>query len=241
MAAVVPSRLAALTRLRCEIFQTSYNPTSVRTGAKYLRARLRGPSMINYYPEELTVARFNRMAGDFKIQDWAEYQRLADVEEKKRRGKGVPKKAKTQGACRLVYELLCCLPLLVYSGQSEDVSQAVIYPAWHRLSPLYSHYIYIPLMHTHFSRTRRRPRNSPKFVTPCCVHIESRSVVRAIDLMIVNPSTYLAHTSREHRCVNVTLNIPPLLTFLSFSPMQMVLYARFTSVAHSLGNLEAWL
>ncbi|KAI0713686.1 mitochondrial ribosomal subunit S27-domain-containing protein [Earliella scabrosa] len=100
MASVAPSRLAALTRLRCEIFQTSYNPTSVRTGAKYLRARLRGPSMIRYYPEEITVARFNRMGGGFKIQDWDEYQRLADVEEKKRRGKGAPKKAKSEAESR---------------------------------------------------------------------------------------------------------------------------------------------
>ncbi|PIL22348.1 hypothetical protein GSI_15036 [Ganoderma sinense ZZ0214-1] len=100
MAAVAPSRLAALSRLRCEIFQTAYNPTSVRTGAKYLRARLRGPSMINYYPEQLTVPRFNHMAGNFKIQHWDEYQRLADVEEKKRRGKGVPKKAKSPAESR---------------------------------------------------------------------------------------------------------------------------------------------
>ncbi|KAL6297911.1 hypothetical protein BKA93DRAFT_754550 [Sparassis latifolia] len=40
-APVVPSRLAALTRLQCAIFQTSYNPPSVLTGAKYLRASLR--------------------------------------------------------------------------------------------------------------------------------------------------------------------------------------------------------
>ncbi|KAI8974239.1 mitochondrial ribosomal subunit S27-domain-containing protein [Trametes punicea] len=100
MATVAPSRLAALTRLRCEIFQTAYNPTSVRTGAKYLRARLRGPSMIRYYPEQLTVAQFNRMSGDFKIRDWEEYQRLADVEEKKRRGKGAPKKAKSEAESR---------------------------------------------------------------------------------------------------------------------------------------------
>ena len=106
MASVAPSRLAALTRLRCEIFQTSYNPTSVRTGAKYLRARLRGPSMIRYYPEEITVARFNRMGGGFKIQDWDEYQRLADVEEKKRRGKGAPKKAKSEGASHCQSRLL---------------------------------------------------------------------------------------------------------------------------------------
>lgn len=97
MAALAPGRLAALTRMRCEIFQTTYNPTSVRTGAKYLRARLRGPSMVKYYPEQLTVATFNRMPGDFRIQDWDEYERLGDVEEKKRRGKGVPKKAKTKG------------------------------------------------------------------------------------------------------------------------------------------------
>ncbi|CDO71916.1 hypothetical protein BN946_scf184940.g63 [Trametes cinnabarina] len=100
MAAVAPARLAALTRMRCEIFQTAYNPTSVRTGAKYLRARLRGPSMIRYYPDELTVAHFNRMPGGFKIQNWEEYQRLADVEEKKRRGKGVPKKAKSKAESR---------------------------------------------------------------------------------------------------------------------------------------------
>ncbi|KAH9857471.1 mitochondrial ribosomal subunit S27-domain-containing protein [Lenzites betulinus] len=100
MASILLSRLGALTRLRCEIFQTSYNPTSIRTGAKYLRARLRGPSMIQYYPEELTVTKFNRMPGDFKIQNWSEYQRLADVEEKKRRGKGAPKKAKSKAESR---------------------------------------------------------------------------------------------------------------------------------------------
>ncbi|KAI0781522.1 mitochondrial ribosomal subunit S27-domain-containing protein, partial [Trametes elegans] len=97
MAAVAPSRLAALNRLRCEIFQTAYNPTSIRTGAKYLRAHLRGPAMIRYYPDELTVKKFNAMPGQLKIEDWDEYQRLSDVEEKKRRGKGVPKKAKSPG------------------------------------------------------------------------------------------------------------------------------------------------
>lgn len=92
MAAVAPSRIAALTRLRCEIFQTSYNPTSVRTGAKYLRARLRGKSMIECYAQELTIAGFYRMCGGLKIQDRDEDERLADVEEKKRRGKGAPRR-----------------------------------------------------------------------------------------------------------------------------------------------------
>lgn len=95
---VAPQRLASLARLRCTIFQTSYNPTSTRTGAKYLRARLRGPSMVEYYPEELSVARFNRMNhGEWKIVDPLEDMRLNDVEEKKKRGKGAPKKAKSKG------------------------------------------------------------------------------------------------------------------------------------------------
>ncbi|PCH38535.1 hypothetical protein WOLCODRAFT_115641 [Wolfiporia cocos MD-104 SS10] len=104
MAALAPvpsSRLAALTRLRCAVFQTSYNPTSARTGAKYLRARLRGPSMVEYYPKELTVAKFNRLClGQWKIVDTTEETRLADVEAKKKRGKGAPKKAKTKGDSR---------------------------------------------------------------------------------------------------------------------------------------------
>ncbi|KAH9842459.1 mitochondrial ribosomal subunit S27-domain-containing protein [Rhodofomes roseus] len=101
VSAVNPSRLAALTRLRCAVFQTSYNPTGVRTGAKYLRARLRGPSMAEYYPPVLTVAKFNRMShGEFKIDDRHEAQRLADIEEAKRRGKGAPKKAKSAADSR---------------------------------------------------------------------------------------------------------------------------------------------
>ena len=98
MAAVVPSRLAALTRLRCSIFQTAYNPESLRTGAKYLRARLRGPSMINYYPETLTVADLRKGCPDWLIQDQRELERLADIEDRKARGKGTPKKAKSSGA-----------------------------------------------------------------------------------------------------------------------------------------------
>ncbi|KZT11156.1 uncharacterized protein LAESUDRAFT_754846 [Laetiporus sulphureus 93-53] len=100
-APVNPSRLATLTRLRCAIFQTSYNPTSIRTGAKYLRARLRGPSMVQYYPKPFTVAMFNRMhGGEFKIVDEKEERRVADVEAKKKRGKGVPKKAKSKADSR---------------------------------------------------------------------------------------------------------------------------------------------
>ncbi|EMD34302.1 hypothetical protein CERSUDRAFT_86423 [Gelatoporia subvermispora B] len=99
MAAIVPapSRLAALTRLRCSIFQTSYNPTSARTGAKYLRARLRGPAMLKYYPTDLSVAQFNAFAdNEWRMVDADEIQREKDVEDRKKRGKGAPKKAATK-------------------------------------------------------------------------------------------------------------------------------------------------
>ncbi|KAH9914523.1 mitochondrial ribosomal subunit S27-domain-containing protein [Epithele typhae] len=100
MTSVAPSRLAALTQLRCKIFQTAYNPTCIRTGAKYLRAHLRGPAMVQYYPDEFTVAKFNRMKPELKIPDFEEIQRLEDVAERKARGKGPPKKAKSAADSR---------------------------------------------------------------------------------------------------------------------------------------------
>lgn len=97
MASIAPSRLAALVKTRCTVFQTSYNPTSVRTGAKYLRARLRGPSMMNYYPPTLSLSSIIRQFPEMELVDAAEQQRLQDVEDRKKRGKGTPKKAKSKG------------------------------------------------------------------------------------------------------------------------------------------------
>lgn len=98
MATIAPSRLAALTRLRCSVFQTSYNPTSARTGAKYLKARLRGPSMVQYYPKILSFSDIIKASPEMELIDMKEEQRLRDVEDKKARGKGAPKKAKSKGA-----------------------------------------------------------------------------------------------------------------------------------------------
>ncbi|KAF7791050.1 hypothetical protein EIP86_002010 [Pleurotus ostreatoroseus] len=99
MAAVVPRQLAALRKLQCSIFQTAYNPTSVRTGAKYLKARLRGPSMLNYYPLDMTTSQFRRGA-NIDVEDFDELERFWDVETAKRRGKGAPTKAKTKEQSR---------------------------------------------------------------------------------------------------------------------------------------------
>ncbi|KDQ59804.1 hypothetical protein JAAARDRAFT_68375 [Jaapia argillacea MUCL 33604] len=119
MATMTPSYLASLTRLRSSIFQTAYNPSSIRTGAKYLRRRLRGPSMIKYYPMRLTilemmkgvstktgkengVVKYNAAGEeeDMRVWDENELQRLRDVEDRKMRGKGAPKKARSKGEGR---------------------------------------------------------------------------------------------------------------------------------------------
>lgn len=100
--AVAPARslLTSLNQLRCSIFQTVYNPTSARTGAKYLRARLRGPSIAAYYPprEQMSIGALNRTCHGFNLVDVDEVKRLIDIKEHKARGKGAPKKAKSKGA-----------------------------------------------------------------------------------------------------------------------------------------------
>lgn len=54
--------------------------------------------MLNYYPEVLTVKQLRAESkGQLVIQDQAELVRLEDVEDRKARGKGTPKKAKTKG------------------------------------------------------------------------------------------------------------------------------------------------
>lgn len=126
---VTPSRLAALTRLRCSIFQTSYNPTSVRTGAKYLRARLRGPSMLNYYPPEISIARLKKENPEWKLLDMSEERRLLDVEDKKKRAKGPPKKAKTEGTSHLAQRnrpLTVCNPQRTVVGHTGNDSFIIL-------------------------------------------------------------------------------------------------------------------
>ncbi|KAF8129268.1 mitochondrial ribosomal subunit S27-domain-containing protein [Boletus edulis] len=101
-AAITPSRLAALTRARCAIFKTAHNSTSARTGAKYFRARLRGPSMVNYYPQDidLSMSKLAKEWPELELVNFAEAQRLWDVDMKRARGKGAPAKAKDKSQSR---------------------------------------------------------------------------------------------------------------------------------------------
>ena len=52
---------------------------------------------MNYYPPTLSLSSIIRKYPELELVDAAEQQRLQDVEDKKKRGKGAPKKAKSKG------------------------------------------------------------------------------------------------------------------------------------------------
>ncbi|KDN49589.1 hypothetical protein K437DRAFT_267418 [Tilletiaria anomala UBC 951] len=96
----------ALAALRCRIFDTTYNPGAVRTGAKYLRQRLVGPAMLSYYRPQLNLR--SAIASVGGLPGWSkedgpllaphEVQRLTDVARRKEMGKGPPKKGEGRRA-----------------------------------------------------------------------------------------------------------------------------------------------
>jgi hypothetical protein len=53
--------------------------------------------MIEYYPSQLSIAAINKEFPGLDLVDEYEAQRLQDVVDKKKRGKGAPKKAKSAG------------------------------------------------------------------------------------------------------------------------------------------------
>jgi len=56
--------------------------------------------MVKYYPEEINFAQIVREYPQLGLVDQVEKQRLEDIEDRKRRGKGAPKKAKTPAESR---------------------------------------------------------------------------------------------------------------------------------------------
>ncbi|KAF8123951.1 hypothetical protein K438DRAFT_2157531, partial [Mycena galopus ATCC 62051] len=56
--------------------------------------------MVKYYPEVISLSSIAMEYPKMGIMDPREVQRLADVEDRKRRGKRTPKKAKTKGDSR---------------------------------------------------------------------------------------------------------------------------------------------
>jgi hypothetical protein len=70
--------------------------------------------MIDYYPHQLSISAINKEFQGLGLIDEDEEQRLQDVADKKKRGKGAPKKAKTAGK-----ESLCSISLLRNSSLSS--------------------------------------------------------------------------------------------------------------------------
>lgn len=52
---------------------------------------------MNYYPQTLSLSSIIRQFPEMELVDATEQQRLQDVEDRKKRGKGTPKKAKSKG------------------------------------------------------------------------------------------------------------------------------------------------
>ncbi|KAM0792426.1 hypothetical protein ACM66B_005103 [Microbotryomycetes sp. NB124-2] len=93
------ARLQQLVKLRTQVFGTTYNPDSLRTGSKVLKARLRGPAMLNYYGQRLSGwAGLNKAVPGLNLIDHHENQRLIDLEAKRKRGKVTPKKGQGRRA-----------------------------------------------------------------------------------------------------------------------------------------------
>lgn len=81
--------------------------------------------MVKYYPPVANIAKLVKEYKDSRVMvNFAEAQRLQDVEEKKRRGKGAPTKAKDKGlsgvfrASRLVD--------IIRRAESQDSQETVV-------------------------------------------------------------------------------------------------------------------
>ena len=53
--------------------------------------------MVDYYPQKLSFKQLSDAMPDVRLVNFEEEQRLFDVSERKKRGKGAPKKAKSKG------------------------------------------------------------------------------------------------------------------------------------------------
>lgn len=54
--------------------------------------------MVGYYPEKFNIPRIMQQYKELELVDDDEEERIIDVMERKKRGKGAPKKAKSKGA-----------------------------------------------------------------------------------------------------------------------------------------------
>lgn len=83
-------------QVQCKVFNTTYNPNRLRLGSRILHQRLKGPSVVSYYPPRIgTIRHLRSLYPEHDIidddeEDWVEHLNVATS-----RGKGTPKKKRT--------------------------------------------------------------------------------------------------------------------------------------------------
>ncbi|KAG5518887.1 hypothetical protein PMAC_002418 [Pneumocystis sp. 'macacae'] len=88
-------RLQEVSSVISRIFGTTFNVDSRRNGNRVLRQRLRGPTVLEYYSRMNVVPKtIIRSFPELKLVDPIEESRKADVDRRRRRGKGPPPKSK---------------------------------------------------------------------------------------------------------------------------------------------------
>ncbi|OBA19686.1 hypothetical protein METBIDRAFT_45999 [Metschnikowia bicuspidata var. bicuspidata NRRL YB-4993] len=89
------NQLKQVQKLSAEIFGETYNPTGIRNGSEVLRAPLRGKEIASYYgvnESAPTFKDFKKWFPELNFIDPKETYRMKMVIDRKKRGKGAPKK-----------------------------------------------------------------------------------------------------------------------------------------------------
>lgn len=76
-----PLTQPSVSQLGTQVFNTTFNPTNLRTGNKVLRQRLRGPALLDYYLKRgPTIKDMKKMWPEMRFVDEDEEQRVQAVE-----------------------------------------------------------------------------------------------------------------------------------------------------------------
>ncbi|KTW29566.1 uncharacterized protein T551_02182 [Pneumocystis jirovecii RU7] len=90
-------RLQEVATVVSRIFGTTFNVDCRRNGNRILRQRFRGPAILDYYSRmDINPKTIIRSFPELKLSDPVEEARKADVDRRRRRGKGPPAKSKVK-------------------------------------------------------------------------------------------------------------------------------------------------
>jgi len=82
--------------------------------------------MLSYYPQSFNIPRIAAEHPDLEIVNDDEEERLQDVMDRRKRGKGPPKKAKTEGHCLHLSSARILITFFHSSGQPSVGQEALM-------------------------------------------------------------------------------------------------------------------